>query len=99
MVDDSVPDDAGNSGKSDQDGYVRQKRDDDGSKASVSLEVPDNTNLVLKGNETYMGNIVIQTGNKRVKLESTIRKLYRQASKSKQRRLLTEDEDRQRQWI
>ena len=97
MVADRVLGDADTFGKSDEKKSTRRKRNNNGKKASVSCTVPNNTNIVLKGNLTCMGNIVIKTGKSHVTLKSNIRKMYRQARKSKQRRLLREDEDGQRQ--
>jgi len=96
MADDRVPDKADNSAKRDKDKSGKRKRVDE-QRTSISVSVPENSILVLSGNTNVAGNIIYQSGYNSVKLESLIRKKHRQASKSKERRLLTEDEISQRE--
>jgi len=96
MADDRVPDKADNSAQSDKD-KIRKRKRVDGQRTSISVSVPENSLLVVQGNTNVAGNIIYQSGYNRVKLESLIRKKHRHASKSKEKRLLTEDEISQRE--
>jgi len=96
MADDGVPDKADNSAQSDKDKIRKRKRVDE-QRTSISVSVPENSLLVVQGNTNVAGNIIYQSGYNRVKLESLIRKKHRHASKSKEKRLLTEDEISQRE--
>ena len=96
MADDRVPDKAGNSAQSDKDKTWKGKRVDE-QRTSISVSVPENSVLVVQGNTNVAGTSIYQSGYNSVKLSSRIRKKHRHASKSKEKRLLTEDEISQRE--
>eukprot|EP00890_Picochlorum_soloecismus_P001133 jgi/Picsp_1/201/NSC_00200-R1_---NA--- len=74
----------------------KRGRDDD-TKTSVSMSVPENASIVLKGSISIAGNVIVQNGRERMKIASAIRKEYRMAKRSKQYRKETEEEKQERE--